>query len=123
MQVARRVQHERRIKHGKSKRTEDLNEEQGRGSLSNAGEPAFPEFHDGFQSLIGHLDRESMALPGWINSDLDSSYPRLFKNFAQPCMMAGLDSISTKTYFNPPTFAAAKKSFQSTIPAPMTTRS
>ncbi len=29
-------------------------------------------------------------------------------------MMAGLDSISTKMYFNPPTFAAAKKSFQST---------
>jgi len=48
-------------------------------------------------------------------------YPRPFKNFAQPSMMAGLDSISTKMYFNPPTFAPAKKSFQSTMPAPMTT--
>ncbi len=54
-------------------------------------------------------------------SNLDSFYPRLFKNLAQPSMMAGLDSISTKMYFNPPTFAAAKKSFQSTMPAPMTT--
>jgi hypothetical protein len=54
-------------------------------------------------------------------SALASFYRRLFKNFAQPSMMAGLDSISTKMYFNPPTFAAAKKSFQSTMPAPMTT--
>src|SRR5215471_8925505 len=46
MQVARRVQDERRIKDGKSKSGEDLDEEQGRGSLGDVSEPAFPVRHE-----------------------------------------------------------------------------
>jgi hypothetical protein len=52
MQVARRVEHERRIEHGKSERGENLDEEQGGSSLGNVSEPAFPGFHDRFQSFI-----------------------------------------------------------------------
>jgi len=52
MQVARRVQHERRIQHGKSKRGDDLDEEQGCGSLGDVGEPAF---HDSLLVLSRSL--------------------------------------------------------------------
>ena len=45
MQVARRVQDERRIKDGKSKSGEDLDEEQGRRSFGDVSEPAFPVRH------------------------------------------------------------------------------
>ena len=49
--MARRVQNERRIKDGESKRGEDLDEEQGRGSFGDVGEPAFPSFFCGFHSF------------------------------------------------------------------------
>jgi hypothetical protein len=61
MQVARRVEDERRIKDGKSKGAEDLDEEQGCGSLGDVGEPGFPGFLAGFQSFTGRFDGERLA--------------------------------------------------------------
>src|SRR4051794_868238 len=61
MQVARRVQDERRIKHRESKRGEDLDEEQGRGSFGNIGEPVFPAFVCRFQSFRCGLMRKGIA--------------------------------------------------------------
>ena len=58
MQVPRRVKDERRIKHGESERREDLDEEQGRGSFGDVGEPLFPEFLCSFHSFSGQFDRE-----------------------------------------------------------------
>jgi len=52
MQVACRVQDERRIKDGKSKSADDLDEEQGRGSLGDVSEPAFPIRHEAILSRL-----------------------------------------------------------------------
>ena len=41
--MARRVQDERRIKDGEAKGGEDLDEEQGRGSFGDVGEPVVPK--------------------------------------------------------------------------------
>jgi len=95
-------------------------------SLQNGRTQSWPENTSPRIDLAGQVTALATAffvgrVVPVLRADPASVYPRLFKNLAQPSMMAGLDSISTKMYFNPPTFAAAKKSFQSTMPAPMTT--
>ena len=65
MQVARRVKDERRIKDGKSKSGDDLDEEQGRGSLGYVSEPAFPIRHETILSrLLVVVDPPFYELPG-----------------------------------------------------------
>lgn len=118
MQVARRIKDERRIKDGESKGGEDLDEEQGRGSFGDVGEPAFPGGLCGFHAFPWRFDWEwkstfgfDRAMPlflSWNRSPGNSGLP-------EPLERHSSETGSTAEFLRQITPAPIGRRLESTI--------